>query len=245
MSLPGFLLDAVLIALLVIALFMGLRLDRRLKSLKAGQEAFAKAVNDLDEAAMRAFSTLKSLRQEAEDDQDLLHGRILAARELIPKLDSLSQRSENLIIRLEQLMNAGRDQGADIDRLKVEINALREGFLSVKSEMSLSAQAQQYPRDYPAFERDTVPVRPSPPTQPKPSPHHTVRQEAQRPLTSPSPAQRIVETLDEDALLDRVQMSELVVANLNSLIKQFEQKTTPLAPRPPKDPLQDLFDDPL
>ncbi|MFT4091224.1 MAG: DUF6468 domain-containing protein [Asticcacaulis sp.] len=94
MSVAGIIMDVLLMGLLLTALWFGMRLNARLKALKAGQEGFAKAVAELDSAAIKAFTSLKDLRTDADESQELLHGRILAARDLIQKLEVQIERAE-------------------------------------------------------------------------------------------------------------------------------------------------------
>lgn len=87
----GLVMDAVLMLLLVCAVGFGVRLDRRLKALREGQAAFAGAVTELNQAAARAEAALASLRA-AGQETDLLHDRIVRARELKGELERLIAR---------------------------------------------------------------------------------------------------------------------------------------------------------
>ncbi|MBU1326066.1 MAG: hypothetical protein KJ676_12560 [Alphaproteobacteria bacterium] len=87
----GLVMDAVLMLLLVCAVGFGVRLERRLKVLRDGQLAFAGAVSELNEAAGRAEAALASLRA-AGQETDLLHDRIVRARELKGELERLIAR---------------------------------------------------------------------------------------------------------------------------------------------------------
>lgn len=114
MSAAGIIMDMLLMGLLLTALWFGVRLNGRLKALKAGQEGFARAVAELDTAAIKAFTSLKDLRTDADESQELLHGRILAARDLIQKLEVQIERAEKaqtgLQGRTEAVpQSAGRD----------------------------------------------------------------------------------------------------------------------------------------
>ena len=88
----GLILDAVLMLLLVAALGYGVRLERKLSALRAGQEAFAGAVSELNVAAGRAEAALASLRT-SNQETDLLHDRIVKARELKTQLEALIARA--------------------------------------------------------------------------------------------------------------------------------------------------------
>lgn len=87
----GIILDAVLMLLLVAALGYGVRLEKKLSQLRAGQLAFAGAVTELNAACTRAESALSSLRASGEE-ADLLHDRILKARTLKGELEALVAR---------------------------------------------------------------------------------------------------------------------------------------------------------
>jgi hypothetical protein len=87
----GLILDGVLMVLLVVALGYGVRLERKLTALRAGQQAFASAVTELNAAAGRAESALASLRASGPET-DLLHDRIIKAREVRGQLESLITR---------------------------------------------------------------------------------------------------------------------------------------------------------
>lgn len=87
----GMILDGVLMLLLVAALGYGVRLERKLTALRDGQQAFASAVTDLNAAAGRAEAALASLRASGQET-DLLHDRIIKAREVKAQLESLIAR---------------------------------------------------------------------------------------------------------------------------------------------------------
>lgn len=88
----GIILDAVLMLLLVAAIGYGIRLERKLTQLRAGQLAFAGAVTELNTAAGRAESALASLRMSGEE-ADMLHDRIIKARALKTELEGLIARA--------------------------------------------------------------------------------------------------------------------------------------------------------
>lgn len=96
MSIIGLGMDVLLAILLCTALLFGWRLEKKLKALKNGQEAFAQAVRELDGAARRAESGLAQLREATDEAHDSLHDRILKARELKTQLDGQIARAERL-----------------------------------------------------------------------------------------------------------------------------------------------------
>ena len=88
----GIILDSILMLLLVAALGYGVRLEKKLTTLRAGQLAFANAVTELNQAAGRAENALVSLRQSGEE-ADILHDRLIKAREVKTQLEMLIARA--------------------------------------------------------------------------------------------------------------------------------------------------------
>lgn len=94
----GLILDGVLMVLLVAALGYGVRLERKLSALRAGQQAFASAVTELNTAAGRAETALATLRASGHET-DLLHDRIVKAREVKAQLEGLIARAPAAPVR--------------------------------------------------------------------------------------------------------------------------------------------------
>lgn len=88
----GIIMDGVLILLLVAAVGYGVKLERKLTALRAGQLAFASAVTELNSAASRAEAALATLRASGQET-DLLHDRIIKAREVKAQLETLIARA--------------------------------------------------------------------------------------------------------------------------------------------------------
>lgn len=88
MTLAAFALNGLLCLLLFAALAVGWRLERRLKALRESHEGFAKAVADLDAAALKAERGLADLRAATDEAAESLAGRIEAARKLALRLDN-------------------------------------------------------------------------------------------------------------------------------------------------------------
>ena len=82
MSLIGLALNLLLAGLLVAALGMGWRLNRRLKALRDSHDGFAVAVAELNIAAARAEQGLADLRAATDEAVDILGDRIEKGRTL-------------------------------------------------------------------------------------------------------------------------------------------------------------------
>ena len=209
MSMANIIMNVILIGLLIVALWFGTRLDKRLKALRAAHEGFAKAVHELDDAAIRAHNSLKELRSNADESQDLLHGRILAARDVLQKLDLQVARAERVQTELDKgLVSFETARSLPMMRPEPVREAPRpepapEIIRSVHEE-----PASPRARDRTAFTNDIV----------RPSQTPYARKDLSRGRPSLLPE---ITPEDETEMVDAVQMSELVVANLNEMIRSL------------------------
>lgn len=97
MSLLAISMDLFLAALMIAALVMGVRLNGRLKALRSSHEGFARAIVELNDAAVRAEKGLAGLREAATETHDSLLARIETARSLSSRLDGQIQAARALI----------------------------------------------------------------------------------------------------------------------------------------------------
>jgi len=95
MSIVGVAMNLVLASLLIAALVMGWRLNRRLKTLRESHEGFAVAVRELNSAAARAEKGLADLRASTDEAIDLLADRIDKGRALAVKLEKLTAAAQS------------------------------------------------------------------------------------------------------------------------------------------------------
>jgi hypothetical protein len=93
MSIIGLAMNLLLAGLLIAALGMGWRLNRRLKALRDSHEGFASAVADLNMAAARAEQGLADLRAATDEAVDILGERIERGRTLATRLDRLIEHA--------------------------------------------------------------------------------------------------------------------------------------------------------
>jgi hypothetical protein len=100
MSDIGLIMNALLGVLLVGALFLGWRLESRLKALRASHQSFSQAVGDLDRAAARAEQGLADLRAATDEAADTLAARIDRAGHLAGRLEKLTAEAEGVHTRL-------------------------------------------------------------------------------------------------------------------------------------------------
>jgi hypothetical protein len=102
MSIIAIGMNGFLAALLLAALAMGWRLDKRLRGVRESQNQFARAIKDLDTSTARAQSGLADLRAATDEAIDLLGGRIVRAKEAADRLDrSIAQAEATPVRRAE------------------------------------------------------------------------------------------------------------------------------------------------
>ncbi|PZQ65275.1 MAG: flagellar positioning protein PflI [Phenylobacterium zucineum] len=89
MSLIAIGMNVLLAGLLIAAMTVGVRLNRRLKALRDSHEGFEAAVRELNVAAVRAEQGLADLRAATDEAVDLLSDRIEKGRTLAAKLEKL------------------------------------------------------------------------------------------------------------------------------------------------------------
>jgi hypothetical protein len=96
MSLIAIGMNLLLAGLLVAAMVVGLRLNKRLKALRDSHDGFAAAVHELNTAAIRAEQGLADLRAATDEATDLLSDRIEKGRQLAARLEKLISAAPEL-----------------------------------------------------------------------------------------------------------------------------------------------------
>jgi hypothetical protein len=89
MSLIAIGMNVLLAALLIAAMAVGVRLNRRLKALRDSHDGFEAAVRELNQAAVRAEQGLADLRAATDEAVDMLSDRIEKGRALSARLEKL------------------------------------------------------------------------------------------------------------------------------------------------------------
>jgi hypothetical protein len=240
-------MDFVLMGLLIAALWFGVRLDKKLKALRGAHEGFAKAVADLDQAAIRAHQSLKALRADGDESQELLHGRIVAARDLLLKLETQSGRADKAQADIEKHLAAFAALQSRAEQTARRLEAMPQPApvrTPAPAEPVRVRPAQPLLEDAP----DYNPAWSSPPKTPnvargveredKPKERAPFDRDVIR-FSEPKPRRSLLPEVpeeDESEMLDKVQMSELVVANLNEMIRSLT-----LPSRQPMSVEDDLF----
>ncbi|MGA0607447.1 DUF6468 domain-containing protein [Phenylobacterium sp. VNQ135] len=149
MSLIGLIMNLVLAGLLLAALSMGVRLNRRLKALRDSQDGFATAVAELNAAASRAEQGLADLRAATDEATDELADRIEKGRALAARLERLMASAPDRVRDAPEEGDLGRDAER---RLGALLAAAREA--RTKPERLVREQPKVAPRPAPRSPHD-------------------------------------------------------------------------------------------
>lgn len=96
MTVIGIAMNLILAGLLLAAMVVGIRLNRRLTALRDSHQDFETAVRDLNLAAQRAEQGLADLRAATDEATDMLSDRIEKGRALATKLERLVSAAPEL-----------------------------------------------------------------------------------------------------------------------------------------------------
>jgi hypothetical protein len=130
MSIIGLVMNVLLAGLLLAALVMGWRLNRRLKALRDSHDGFAIAVRELNAAAARAEQGLADLRAATDEAVDELADRIEKGRALATRLQRLIDEAPAGSAAVPRALTEGiasEDIRAAERRLGALLAAAREG----------------------------------------------------------------------------------------------------------------------
>jgi|WetSurMetagenome_2_1015567.scaffolds.fasta_scaffold242582_2 hypothetical protein len=104
MSAVAFCMDLILASLLLAALLVGVRLEKRLKVLRESQAGFAGAVAELNAAVARAEHGLAELKTAALEAQTTVADRIQDAKGMTARLERQALAANEAADRLEKTM---------------------------------------------------------------------------------------------------------------------------------------------
>lgn len=144
MSLVAVSMNLLLAGLLVAALIVGLRLNKRLKTLRDSHEGFAIAVRELNAAAERAEQGLADLRAATDEAVDTLADRIDKGRALAAKLERLMIEAPKSVRQAPEVRDDMRDK-----RLGALLAAAREGRGKPDRPLTIERAAEAPPRARP------------------------------------------------------------------------------------------------
>ncbi|EAP91477.1 MAG: hypothetical protein CMH91_12530 [Oceanicaulis sp.] len=129
MTLAGLAFEALVCVLLLMAVIMCWRVDRRLRALRSGQDGLVGTITGLNDAVERARATLSALDRATRDGGESLREEVDRARKLADELRFLSGEAELSAERLTQRPRREAPQPQDDDpeatRSRRRLNALK------------------------------------------------------------------------------------------------------------------------
>lgn len=97
MTLAGLIFEGTVAVLLLVAVFMCWRVDRRLNALKTGQDGVRESVIALNDATDRARAALAALERATTESGDVLEQRVAEARKLSDELQFVAGRADRTV----------------------------------------------------------------------------------------------------------------------------------------------------
>ena len=105
----GFIVDAVLALLLVIAIFACVMVYRRLSVMREGQAEMLGVVEQLNRAVSDAQHGIQVMKQTALEVDEKLGTKVKTARALADELSIITETGNNLADRIERGVSANRE----------------------------------------------------------------------------------------------------------------------------------------
>lgn len=160
MSLIAIGMNLLLAGLLVAAMVVGIRLNRRLQALKDSHAGFEIAVRELNMAAVRAEQGLADLRAATDEATDMLSDRIEKGRALAGKLEKLISAAPELP-RAMPTERAPRPMPSVVPPMRESSSEDRLGKLLAMARTRLQSEGMiDGDRDAPAPAREPLVGRP-------------------------------------------------------------------------------------
>lgn len=97
MTLAGLIFEGTVAVLLLVAVVMCWRVDRRLNALKSGQDGVRESVIALNDATDRARAALAALERATTQSGDVLEQRVAEARKLADELQFVNGRADRTV----------------------------------------------------------------------------------------------------------------------------------------------------
>lgn len=104
----GMAIDILLLLILGVTMFFGLRLSRQFSEIKADQARLATLVGQLNEASKRAEGAVASMKKTAIETSEQLQGRIGKAQALSEELEIMIEAGDSLAERLQHIAEDSR-----------------------------------------------------------------------------------------------------------------------------------------
>lgn len=103
-------LDIVIAILLVVSIFYCWKLNSKMQELRKNQSQFAKMINDLDKAILKAESSISELKNISIKTSNLVQEKIDQANMVSDDLEFLTSRAINYVNRFDQHLQDSKEE---------------------------------------------------------------------------------------------------------------------------------------
>lgn len=104
----GLFLNVMILASLCVTIFYCLRLSRQFDQMRADRKVFETLIQGLNAASARAEASIKSFKEVAVGNGDVLQDKINKSRALVDELEIMIQAGDSLADRLQGLAEKSR-----------------------------------------------------------------------------------------------------------------------------------------
>jgi hypothetical protein len=111
--LVGLLMNILILAALGVTIFYCLRLSRQFEQMRADRKVFEALIQGLNAASARAEASIKSFKEVAVGNGDILQDKINKARGLADEMEIMIQAGDSLADRLQGLAEKSRKATMD------------------------------------------------------------------------------------------------------------------------------------
>ncbi len=105
--------NIVILAALAVTIFYCLRLSRQFNQMRADRKAFETLIQSLNLASSRAEASIRSFKETAVGNGDILQDKINKSRALSDELEIMIQAGDSLADRLQALAEKSRRAATD------------------------------------------------------------------------------------------------------------------------------------
>ncbi|MBQ8465808.1 MAG: hypothetical protein IJ545_07360 [Alphaproteobacteria bacterium] len=115
-------INLLIIALLIPTIIYAYRLNKNLTILRENQSSLSRLISSLNEATVKAESSIPKLRNVTEQSSQNLQDVVESAKSLKDDLTFINERADNLADRLENVIHDGRQIKNDISAEEISLD---------------------------------------------------------------------------------------------------------------------------
>ena len=119
----GLLLNILILAALGVTIFYCLRLSRQFDQMRADRKVFETLIQGLNTASARAEASIKSFKEVAVGNGDVLQDKINKSRAMVDELEIMIQAGDSLADRLQGLAEISGKAAAEKSRRTSSVDA--------------------------------------------------------------------------------------------------------------------------